>query len=165
MKILRISLKALSYVLISILGIVFLSNFYIMLMSYLNPGTHPTVFGYTTAVVVSGSMAPTINVDDVVVIKSQDTYAENDMIAYSTGKSLVTHRIVGLADEGFITKGDANNTEDAEPIPLAAITGKVVRILPGLGKTMTFLKSPLGLMLILFAGLGIAFLPEKTEKN
>ncbi len=163
MKILGIALRTIKYALITMMLIIFLSNFYVMIMSVNNPGTHPDVFGYSTAVVISGSMQPEINIDDLVVIKEQKEYYVGDVIAFTTGKSFVTHRIIEETPSGFVTKGDANNTEDQFLVKEKDISGKVIYTVPKVGSITTFLKSPLGMMLLILFGFIIIILPEKNN--
>ena len=60
--------------------------------------------------------------------------------------SIITHRIVEnrvLMGE-FITKGDANQTEDMNPVPYANYIGKVTRSVPRLGKLAEIFTSQTG---------------------
>jgi len=53
---------------------------------------------------------------DVIVFRGSDT---------GHGKNLIVHRIVGIAEDGFITQGDNNRRPDAQPVPPNSIMGKV----------------------------------------
>ena len=108
----------------------------------------PMPFGIGSSVVLSGSMEPTLSVDDLVIVRAQDSYAVGDVVVYQTGHALVIHRIVQISDEAVITRGDANNIEDA-PIAPAEIKGRMVAVIPRAGKAVHFLQSPLGIILIL----------------
>ncbi len=163
MKIVKYAIRAFKIILISILLLIFVSNFYVMIKSAANPGTHPNVFGYSTAVVVSGSMQPEINVDDLVIIKKQKTYQKNDIIAFNAGNSFVTHRIIDETPKGFITKGDANNTEDKAVVQKKDISGKVVLTVANIGKVVSFLKSPLGMMILFVFAFIIIIIPDKDN--
>ncbi len=165
MSIAKTIFKVIKYVLISILLVVFVSNFYVMIKSASNPGTHPDVFGYSTAVVVSGSMQPEINVDDLVVIKKQKEYNKGDIIAFTNSKSFVTHRIIEETQEGFVTQGDANNTQDEQKVEMQDISGEVIFTIKGVGRVVSFLKSPLGLMILFVLGFIIIALPDKKENE
>lgn len=113
---------------------------------------HPTAFGFTAAVVASGSMSPALEVDDLILIHAQDSYEPGDIITYESGSSLVTHRIVETVEEGFVTRGDANNAPDLEPVPLDHVVGKVVWQIPGVGTALGYLRTPLGLMCLVLLG-------------
>lgn len=119
----------------------------------------PTVFGYSVAVVASGSMEPALSVDDVILNHAQDRYAVGDIITFSNGTALTTHRIVAETDAGYITRGDANNTDDAAPVAPQAVVGRVVGTISGAGRLLAVFKSPVGLTVLLFAGLVLLELP------
>ena len=103
--------------------------------------TLPMPFGYGAAVVLTGSMEPTIHVNDVILVAEQPTYAENEIAVYQSGSILVVHRILDITDGMVTTKGDANNAPDA-PIELSAVKGKVVGVIPGVGGIVKILKTP-----------------------
>ena len=125
---------------------VIICNLYFLVEKLVYKENHPSIFGYSIAVVVSGSMADAINIDDLVVIYQDDHYDMGDIITYESGKSLVTHRIVGKTTEGFQTRGDANNIADIDPVKEDQILGKVVKVVPRVGKVLYFFQSPLGLL-------------------
>lgn len=113
----------------------------------------PMPFGWGFSVVLSGSMEPELSVDDLVIVREQETYQKRDVVVYQDGASLVIHRIVAMEGEQIITMGDANNTEDP-PVALSSIKGKAVAHIPYAGVVIRFLKSPVGFVLLL----AIAFL-------
>lgn len=98
--------------------------------------------GYKTAVVLSGSMSGTYEVDDLLIVKGQEKYEVNDVIMFKQGKLPTTHRIVGEQDGGFVTKGDANNTIDRYLVEPNQVIGSVVHCFPKAGRIVEFLKSP-----------------------
>lgn len=100
----------------------------------------PMPFGIGVAVVMSGSMEPTLSVDDLVVIRQTEDYQVGDIIVYQSGASLVIHRIVDIQGDTVTARGDANNTND-EPIRDVYIKGKLLLTLPGLGAAARLLKS------------------------
>lgn len=104
------------------------------------------VFGYRFYIIMSGSMEPTINVGDAVITKELDrNLQEEDIIAFQKSGSITVHRIVEIYTENektlYRTKGDNNNTIDAEKIELSEIKGKVVYTIPKVGNVILFLKS------------------------
>ena len=75
----------------------------------------------------SGSMMPEIKTGEIVVLLNSNNYKENDIITYQVNNSyFVTHRIVRITQEGYITKGDFNNTEDEIIVKEENIQGKVI---------------------------------------
>ena len=78
-------------------------------------------------IVKSNSMYPTLQKGDFILIKRNNDYKKGDIITYDYESNyLVTHRIIEKNNEGFITKGDNNNSEDNELIKLENIKGKVI---------------------------------------
>ena len=104
------------------------------------PLTVPRLFGYHIYSVVSGSMEPAIPTGSLVYIREtapEDVEADDVIAFYSSAASasIITHRVVEnrvLMGE-FITKGDANQTEDMNPVPYSNLIGKVVRSFPEIG--------------------------------
>ena len=75
--------------------------------------------------VSSGSMEPTIKVNNLIVSKKQDEYHEGDIVTYKKDKEYITHRIVNISGDEVTTRGDANNTND-KPFSKSDIVGKYV---------------------------------------
>ncbi|MDI9646537.1 MAG: signal peptidase I [Archaeoglobales archaeon] len=95
-------------------------------------------FGVHPAVVGSGSMSPSIQTGDVIIVSKIDTDDLNigDIIQYMAEGYTVTHRIVDIieTDDGrfFVTKGDANEIPD-DPISEDRVVGKVIFVVPKIG--------------------------------
>lgn len=140
-----------------ILSIILLSNLIIIVKGALNPERPPSAFGVTSMIVLSGSMsgdAPDhIEVGDLIITKSVDpeTLKVGDVITYmEQGTTAVTHRIIGINDDGsFKTKGDANNAEDREPVLPERIVGKYIFRIPKLGDIAMFAQTPFGMMVFI----------------
>jgi signal peptidase len=112
--------------------------------------------GWRVDTVLSGSMVPALKVGGAVVIEpvDPDKVQIGDIITYGSPKdgSLITHRVVQIERHSplyFRTKGDAN--EDADPflVPHQNVVGKVRLHIPLLGHVAHFVKTPLGLILLL----------------
>ena len=104
----------------------------------------PSVFGYATLSVQTGSMSGTIEAGDLVLIKKTNDYEEGDIVTFlHEGEAVpTTHRIIGVALDGrFITKGDANNTQDILPVDEAEIFGEVVNVFPKVGLFFNWVQS------------------------
>lgn len=81
-------------------------------------------------IIKSNSMYPTLEINDIVIIRKANSYNINDIITYSEGnKTLITHRIIDVVDTGVITKGDNNNIEDGKIIEFQNIKGKTIFII------------------------------------
>lgn len=121
----------------------------------------PQTFGYSHLAVLSGSMEPEISAGDLVVIRRQTAYQPGDIITFDEGGVFTTHRIMEIRDDGFCTKGDANNTPDSRPVPFERVVGRVILVIPGAGKVLLFLRSPAGMLGILLSGAAVLFLTER----
>jgi signal peptidase len=112
--------------------------------------------GYEIRIVQSGSMEPELPTGSVVLIQPRDRYEVGDIITFGqeTGSSIpTTHRIIGdniIGGElAYITKGDANDEEDIEPVIQSEVRGKVLFDIPYLGYLLDFARQPLGFALLI----------------
>lgn len=117
----------------------------------------PSVFGYSMLIIASPSMTGSIEAGDAIIIKNSDSYAVGDVITYFPADESfsVTHRIVRMEGDKFYTKGDANQSEDPDPVLIEQIAGKVAVKLDKVGYFIEWLKSPAG---IIFAATFIVLL-------
>ena len=126
------------------------------------PLTLPRLFGYEIYEVVSGSMAPEIPVGSAIYVRpaAPEEIGEQEIIAFWRNGSVVTHRVLEnhkVVGE-FITKGDANEIEDFEPIAYDALIGRVERHYPMLGGLMSILSGNAGkAYLLCLAACGVMF--------
>lgn len=108
----------------------------------------PMPFGYGVSVVLSGSMEPALSAGDLIVVREEESYAVGDAIVFRDGAGFTVHRLQSIDGETFITRGDANNTDDA-PIRAADVKGKVVKRLKGAGDLVSAVRSPIGIVVTL----------------
>lgn len=120
----------------SILGTVMLA----VLVAVCIPLIVPKAMGYQLYAVVSGSMEPAIPTGSLVYVKyiEPGEIAADDVIAFygtDADGSIITHRVVSNSEAmgQFITKGDANEENDLNPIPYANYIGRVERTVPKVG--------------------------------
>ena len=151
-------------VLLVIAGAVLGVNLYSWNAKSLMGNSLPMPFGCGVAVVLSGSMEPTIRIDDLIIVTEQDDYRENDIIAYQSGSMVVVHRIIQVEPDTVITQGDANNAPDA-PIRKEMIKGKVVHWIPGAGRIARLLKSPVATVILVGGALLLSELTLRKEKK
>lgn len=103
----------------------------------------PAVTGSKPYTVLTGSMVPLYSPGTLVVVKPVPVEEINlgDVITYQleSGKpEVVTHRVVavGAAADGtplFITRGDANDADDPEPVQPVQIVGELWYSVPYIG--------------------------------
>lgn len=111
---------------------------------------HANYFGYRILEVASGSMQPTLDLNDILLVKvNEQDLKTDDIIAYKSEDSIITHRIVMIDNDNLVVKGDANNTVDS-PIKKDQVIGKVIKIFPHLGIWKKVLTEPKILILIFF---------------
>lgn len=99
------------------------------------------VFPVRPAVIYSGSMRPTFEVGDVVIVAKRNPrlLKPGDIVSFRMKGSPVptVHRVIALQNEGgrevFVTKGDANNRPDLDPVRSVQVVGKVVFTIPRVG--------------------------------
>ncbi|MBP3240211.1 MAG: signal peptidase I [Oribacterium sp.] len=116
--------------------ILFLIAFYALVCSFReqSSGTPFFLFGWKPVIVLSDSMVPTYSSGKVILVKEkEETPKLNEIVMFRQKNygmnSYVTHRIVGMDKDGFITKGDANNSEDPGRIQDKDIIGTVEYVL------------------------------------
>ena len=148
-----------SYLILSVL--IFLSSFfafYIAENAYANiTHTKPII---SLFVIVSPSMVPTINVYDMIVdvgVNEDSDVKKDDIITFNsnvinTGGYTITHRInqVNYYNDQYryVTKGDNNKSVDVGYTTIENIVGKVLVIIPNIGKIQKLLSSKWGWLLI-----------------
>ena len=128
----------------------------------------PMPFGVGVAEVLSDSMHPTIMKGDVVVVAKQDDYHVGDVVAFQDRGMVVTHRIIGINEDGtYVTKGDwKGNSLDDKPLKKEYVFGEVVAQFSGLGGLIRFFKSPLvSFSLLIVAGFLFVFSTKKEKQE
>lgn len=120
--------------------------------------TYDVIPGFNFYVVMSGSMEPEIHMGSVVGIKEQEQYKKDDIVTVRmpyTQNETYTHRIIEVREPEesnenttFITKGDANETADGDPVSQDQILGKVFVSIPLIGYLVSFAKKPMGFILL-----------------
>lgn len=149
MRAVKAVLKIISAVITLALALLLAGNIYVIAARALTGEQMPELFGFSSAVVVTGSMSPAIEAGDFIVCRESAGYRPGDIITFRSGGSMVTHRITGTADGGFITKGDANNTEDIAPVAAENVVGIYKARIPALGDVAMFMQKPVGMAIFI----------------
>ena len=128
-------------VLCVVFGFFLVCNIIIIVKGTLHPETPPTVLGVAPMVVGDLIFTKQADIDELKV---------GDVVAFMDGSIVVTHRIVSISADRteFVTKGDANNTED-EPISADQIIGQYSGRIPKVGDFALFLQKPLGMVIFI----------------
>jgi len=89
----------------------------------------PVAFGWTSVVVVSGSMGPRVRAGDVAIaspIEAAEVRPGQPLLVENPSEPgrLLLHRVIRRNTDGsLVTKGDANSVEDSTPVPPEAVRG------------------------------------------
>lgn len=110
-------------------------------------------FGLEVFAVRGGSMAPTIPVGAAVIaVRTEpDAVRVGDIVTIRADNGVVfTHRVVEVdaseADHWLRTKGDANASADAAPVPTTSVIGVVAVTIPLAGYPIAMMATPAGVV-------------------
>ncbi len=111
----------------------------------------------------SSSMVPAIYPGSLIITKEQplDGYAPGDVVSFyaqpvaGTKTNIVTHRIIRMGGNVYLTKGDANTTIDSTVLEPRFIIGKVLFTIPWIGNMIGFAKTNRGMYLSIIIPAGI----------
>lgn len=116
----------------------------------------PSIFGWNSYVIITGSMEPGISAGDIVI--SSSGFTEDDLVGRvitfedpAVDDHILTHRVTSIEEGGaVITKGDANPTPDSMPVPQDSITGLGRLLVQFVGLPVVWVNSGHWLMLLVF---------------
>ncbi|MGQ3328641.1 signal peptidase I [Halorubrum sp. FL23] len=119
-------------------------------------------------VVLTASMTPAIAPGDVVIVDERDptSIVEGDVITFARGTSdvPVTHRVIGVVDEGgalaFETMGDANEGPDPGLVPAVSLVGAVMLTIPYIGYVIQFAGTRVGFVTLVLLPFGLLAVTE-----
>lgn len=167
-KILKIAKNVLVNAIILILGIIAILAIWASIQLNVQGKEYIDLFGYSIFSTATGSMSPTMEKGDIVVVKiGEQALGVDDIITFKKDNAIITHRIIKIDGESIIAKGDNNNTED-EPVMPDEIIGKVVHIVNNVEVwkrvfTDNAVLIPIVITVVLFVIL-VAY-EEKKEEN
>jgi signal peptidase len=128
--------------------------------------------GYDIYVVRSESMKPTINIGDMVIIGPVGSTFNHEIrpgviVTYQTGKSLITHRVMSFNNGTLVTKGDAVEEPDPQPVLMSQVIGVYLFGIPKIGYLASFLHTKPGwfLLVILPGAIMVAFIVKEIIKE
>ena len=133
------------------------------------------LFGYSFAVVVSGSMYPEIDVGELIIIRScgiaDITVGENAVFIGLEGEfkdKCIVHKVIEIGEEGgetrLVTKGVNNPVADDLPVTSSNFIGKEVYHSAVLGAIMVFLQNPINWLYLLVIVAAVAVLIRQAIK-
>lgn len=154
--------------LLAIIGIIFIYK------SVEKPNQPNFIFGHTTFYITSGSMEPTYDVGDLVIVKKNEEIKVNDVIVFVERGNRISHRVIEIIEEGtnvfYQTKGDNNDTMDNFKVSDHDVFGVVVGKISHIGSIIDFIKGPTGILILvsipaLFMILGYGYFIFKSNKS
>lgn len=102
-------------------------------------------------------MYPDIQSGDLIICRTEEpeNIREGDVIAFfdpaGSGTSVVTHSVAAITQSdgqtAWITRGIANNADDAVPVPADKLVGVYRMRIPGLGNVVMFMQTTAGLII------------------
>lgn len=130
---------------------------YMGYLKFVKKDDNASIFGFRQYMVLTGSMEPTYNIGDVIIVKEvkENEIKKGDVITYSVGNSgeTISHRIIDITNENGIlqyqTKGDNNNSADSDLVNFNVIQGKVVFKISNLGIIISEITTGTGIAVIL----------------
>ena len=144
----------------------------VLVLALVLPLALPRLLGYEAYDIVSGSMEPAIPMGSVIYVSDVEPkdVQVDDVIAFIDGESVVAHRVlINRTSLGeFVTKGDANNAEDPDPVPYSGLLGVVVFTVPMAGAAMSLYASPVGkvyLFMTLACGIMMNVLADRLREQ
>lgn len=162
---------------LSITGSVVLSTIIVVLVfmaavlaydKYIKKSAIPSFFGKSLLVIATPSMSGSIEAGDAIIIEKKDSYEVGDIITYfPVGENTsVTHRLVRIEGDKYYTKGDANPSEDPDPVYFSQIAGKVTGRIRNIGILIEWLRSWQGIaFLVAVAAVVIAIIMVGDKSN
>ncbi len=166
---LAITKKVLGIIGYVILGLILTVVLWLGFDKFILKSPVPSMFGYATLTVETGSMESTLQIGDLIVIKKTDDYKIGDIVTYirEGDKIPTTHRIVNYAGEdAFVLKGDANNSKDFDDVTKDMIIGEVVKVYPKAGLFSKWIKAEGWIYIVaILVLLAIGMLVMNVEDN
>ena len=151
-------------VIIVIIGVVLGSVVYSINAKRVMHDEMPMPLGFGMSVVLTGSMEPTLKVNELVFIVKANEYSVGDIIVYQKENQLIIHRIIQLSGDQVVTQGDHNNTAD-EPFSIKDVKGKLKFSIPYVGIIVRGIRSLPGVILILALAFFLMWLSWQSEKQ
>lgn len=129
-------------------------------------------FQINSFVVISGSMNPTLKVNDLIFSKKieESEIQKGDIISFIKDNQVITHRINNILEKDgkrqYETKGDNNNDIDEENVTYEEIVGKYIFRIPVIGYLVRSSQTQMGLVVIIIIFIGLEmYARDKNDKE
>lgn len=135
--------------------LIFILTVYFLLIMYGKLSQNNNKFQINSFVVISGSMEPTLKINDLIFnIKADESkLQEGDIISFYEENNVVTHRINSIVHEDgktyYETKGDNNPNVDEKMTEYKNIVGKYIFKIPKVGYSIRNMQTQIGIFAII----------------
>ena len=152
-----------------IILVVLIILFIINLILSFEENTH--ILGIYMFNIVSESMEPTFYKDDLAIVRkcTLKELKKGDIITFNQDDRTISHRILQITKEKgdikFITKGDNNDVPDKEQVEFEDIYGKVLFVIPKIGKLIHYIQNVRGFINIFIFIIIIYFLVSLRDNK
>ena len=107
------------------------------------------VFGLRLCAVQSGSMEPNIPTYSICLVTTHVEYEDvepGDIVVYVRydDNARIIHRVIAIVEDGMITKGDANQTDDGVSVTPENLYAQYILNIPYAGYVYNFVRTPIG---------------------
>ncbi len=140
---------------------IFILTVYFLLIMYGKFSQNNNKFQINSFVVISGSMEPTLKINDLIfnIKVKEENIKKGDIISFKEGNNVVTHRINNIVEENgkkyYETKGDNNPNVDEKMTEYDNIVGRYIFKIPKIGYSIRNMQTQIGIfaiiVLLLFA--------------
>lgn len=152
-----------------LLSVLWIASLAVVVLLALVANLGPRI-GLEVFAIRGGSMVPTIPVGAAVIAVAVEPGAirAGDVVTIRADNGVVyTHRVIEVDDSEpdvwLHTKGDANMTPDAAPVPLGAVIGRVTTVVPLAGYLIALLTTPAGIVSFLAYAVALLLLIGELE--
>lgn len=128
----------------------------------------PILWGKKPLVVISGSMEPILKVGGILYYEqiNIDDFKVDDILVYQLNDHIVSHRILKIDKDGFITKGDNNSSVDSYVVYKDNIIGKGTNwSIPYIGYYADFIYNHKYLLLIIVGFIVLLDVNNRRDVN
>lgn len=170
--------KILKIIVAAIIGLLVVGYLSVMILN--KKSSRPSfVFGSAVLWVQTGSMEPTIETKSYISVKKTDgkNLKEGDVIVFvctdtrdiykSVYGKLITHRIVEVTDEGYVTKGDAAKNIDGwspvKPENVVAVYNRSLPFMTFFGRIFSSEKGLILIFVIFFGSCALVYFPDMIK--
>jgi len=148
----RVTKKIFKYIILIVFIVLFVTN---LILSF-EENTH--ILGIYMFNIVSESMEPTLDKNDVVFVKKCNVskLKKGDIITFEQDGRVISHRIIDIIKQNgilkFETKGDNNKIADPDKVSEEQVYGKVLCRVKKVGQVVSYIQNARGFInVVIFA--------------